>query len=203
MRLPLDPGDVLGDGCWETLKRVLALVSTLWLGCIAALIAYYFAEVAGAVWAGAWGDLGEIILEMGVTVLWSLLWAPFYLLFSLWGIVLLPLMGVVMLMMFRADKNVTWFWFSAVMGSGVMAMSGFIELPLVYALSAVAWVIFLLVMVSLAAGCWLFHGWQQNSQAAHLQEVMAENELRRLEIEQQYGTTSFGQGNVQEMDDDS
>lgn len=203
MRLPLDPGDTLGDGCWETLKRVLALVSTLWLGCIAALIAYYFAEVAGAVWAGAWGNLGEIILEMGVTVLWSLLWAPFYLLFSLWGIVLLPLIGVVMLMMFRADKNVTWFWFSAVMGSGVMAMSGFIELPLVYALSAVAWVIFLLVMVSLAAGCWLFHGWQQNSQAAHLQEVMAENELRRLEIEQQYGTTSFGQGNVQEMDDDS
>ena len=203
MRLPLDPSDTLGDGCWETLKRVLALVSTLWLGCIAALIAYYFAEVAGAVWAGAWGDLGEIILEMGVTVLWSLLWAPFYLLFSLWGIVLLPLIGVVMLMMYRADKNVTWFWFSAVMGSGVMAMNGFIELPLVYALSAVAWVIFLLVMVSLAAGCWLFHGWQQNSQAAHLQEVMAENELRRLVIEQQYGTTSFGQGNVQEMDDDS
>ncbi|MDG0994401.1 MAG: hypothetical protein P8O22_06685 [Akkermansiaceae bacterium] len=203
MRFPLDPGDTLGDGCWETLKRVLALVSTLWLGCIAALIAYYFAQVASAVWAGAWGDLGEIILEMGEAVLWSLLWAPFYLLFSLWGIVLLPLMGVVMLMMFRADKNVTWFWFSAVVGSGVMAMNGFIELPLVSALRAVAWVIFLLVMVSLAAGCWLFHGWQQNSQAAHLQEVMAENELRRLEIEQQYGTTSFGQGNVQEMDDDS
>ena len=51
MRLPLDSGDVLGDGCWEALKRVLALVSTLWVGCIVALISYYFAEVAGAVWA--------------------------------------------------------------------------------------------------------------------------------------------------------
>ncbi|MFK7912139.1 MAG: hypothetical protein AB8F34_16300 [Akkermansiaceae bacterium] len=198
----MDPGDVLGDGCWETVKRVFAMMSTLWVGCISALIALYMAEVVGAIWAGAWSDVGDIILDMGSSVLLAMVWAPLYYLFSFWGLIMIPLLIYVMFMMFRADMEVTKVWFVIVLIAGVIAMNGMIEVPANYALAAVAWVVFLFVMISLAAGCWFLRGWERNSQAQHLQEVSAENELRRIEIEQAYGTKSFGQNNQTDYRED-
>lgn len=196
---------MFGDGCWETVKRVFALVTTLWGGCAMALVAFFLAEVVGAVLDGAWGDVGEIIVEMGVAVVWALLWAPFVFLLSVWGLVLVPLLGVVMFLMFRAEREVTWLWYGMVGCVGLLAMGGFEDLPTSYVLTGVRWFIFFLMMVALAVACWFYRGWQRNAHARHLMEVHAENELRRLEMAQRFGTKSFGQGNVDEvkMDEES
>lgn len=193
MRLPLDPGDVLGDGCWETIKRVLSLVSTLWLGCMMVIIARFLGEMAGAAWSGAWGDMGEIILGMMESILWVLLWAPFYFLLSIWGLLFVPLIGLVLFLMFRTEKEVIWVWYVGVILIGVITMADFVGIP-DDGEDVVAWIGFVLLAFSLAAGCWLFKGWKGNMQALHLQEVSAENEMRRLEMEQKFGTKSFGQG---------
>jgi len=49
----MDPGDVLGDGCWETVKRVLVVASTLWVGALAAIVAFFAGEAVGMMWIGA------------------------------------------------------------------------------------------------------------------------------------------------------
>ncbi len=66
--------------------------------------------------------------------------------------------------------------------------------------SIFSWIFFVLLLISLGVGLFFLKGWQQNVQVKHLQEVHAENELRRLKIEQEFGTKSFGQSNLQEMD---
>ena len=196
VRFALDPGNVLGDGCWESVKRAFAIMSTLWMGCILAVTSFYFAEIFGALWGGAWSDVGDIISDMAETVLWTVLLAPFYVFFSIWGFLLLPLFGLVMFYMLRADKDVTWLWFATVAITGTVAMRGMTGDSASYGSEVVAWVLYALAIVALAAGCLLLKGWEKNAQARHLQEVSAENELRRIEIEQTYGTKTFGQGNV-------
>ena len=203
VRNSLDPGNVLGDGCWESLKRAFAIMSTLWLGCILAVMSYFLSRVLAAVWDGAWGDVMDIIVSMLEMALWTVLLAPFLMLVSFGGFVLVPLLGLVMFYMLRSDKDITWLWYVTVLATGVIAMRGMTEESMGYLIDVVAWVIFVLVMVALAVGCWLLKGWQRNAQARHLQEVSAENEVRRLEIEQTYGTKSFGQGNQSDYQDDA
>ena len=192
-----DPDSAIGDGCLETVKRALAIMSTLWVGCIAAVASYYLSEIAGAIWAGAWSDVSDMILAMFESLLWSVILAPFYLLLSFWGFVLVPLLGLVMFYSLRADREVTWLWFATVVYTGIIALRGLMGESGLSSLAfdVIAWVILVLVMASIAALCLFFQGWRRNDQARHLQEVNAENELRRLEIEQTYGTKSFGQGN--------
>lgn len=200
MKLPLDPGDVLGDGCWEAVKRVLVVVSTLWVGAIAALVALFAAQAVELMLSGAWGDLTDLMVEAGRTLIWALLLAPFYFLFSFWGFVLIPLMAVVLYGMCRSDKDVTWVWFASCVIVGVLGMTGVFDLSV--GMQSVAWVVFILLVLSLAAGCWFLAGWRRNEQARHLIEVQAENEQRRLELGEKFGTKSFGQGNRDDFQDE-
>ena len=123
MKLPLDPGDVFGDGCWEAVKRFLVVASTLWVGAIAAIVALFAVQAAELMWTGAWGDLKDLMVEAGGALLSARLLAPLYFLFSFWGFVLIPLMGVVLYGMFRSGKDVTWVWFSSCVIVGVLGMT--------------------------------------------------------------------------------
>lgn len=202
VRFSLDPGDVLGDGCWEAIKRVLVVISTLWVGCLAALLAYCFTELVGAVIDGAWSDLGEMIVDMGGMIVWSFLWAPVVIIFSVWGLFLLPLLGLVMYLVFRAERQIIWTWFGIVVVVGCVAMEGLDTLPATYRLTGVLWVSFLLILAVIAVMCWYYQSWQGNVHAQHLMEVHAENEQRRMEMRERFGTKSFGQSHV-DADDES
>ena len=193
MRFSLDPGDVVGDGCWETVKRVLVVASTLWVGAMAAIVAFYAAQAIGLVMSGAWSDLTDLILEAGEAILWGLLLAPIYFLFTFWGLVMIPLMGLVMFHMFRSDKDVTWVWFATSLIVSVVGLMGLLGFGADSSLQVLAWVLLCFLMISLAVGCWLLMGWRRNAQARHLMEVHAENEQRRAELREKFGTTSFGQ----------
>ncbi len=193
MRMALDPGDVLGEGCWETLKRVLILWSMLCGGCVAALLSLGMARVVDAAWAGAWSEVGKIMFMTGKSMLWAVFLGPFYYVFTLWGIVLVPLLGLTMYLMMRAERDVTWIWVGMVVLTGGIVMGNVVGVP-GKAEGALAWMFFLFVLVSLGVGVFLLRGWQRNTQARHLQEVMAENEMRREGLKQRYGTSSFGQG---------
>lgn len=200
MKFALDPGDVIGHGCWETIKRLLAPVSSIWIGSFCALVAMLLAEVVDMAWNGYWGEIDELFINMA----WALLYAPLALFFSGWSLLVVPLLAYVFYQMIRSEQDMSWIWLGTTGVSGFMVMtSGAMEeMNIDYV--AFAWGFYVLLMVSLGVGIVFLKGWQQNAQARHLQEVMAENEMRRMEIEQEYGTKSFGQGNLQsvQMEDD-
>lgn len=200
MRVAIDPGDVLGDGCWETVKRVLVVASTLWVGALAAIVAFFAGEAVGMMWIGAWGDLPALMLKAGETTLWAMILAPFYLLTTVWGFVLIPVMGVVMYTMFRTEKDVTWVWYSTCVLVGLVALKGMLLDG--SGIMAVSWAVFIFLQISLGTGCWFLNAWRSNEQARHLMRVFMENEARRAELGKKFGTKTFGQGNLQDFDDE-
>ena len=188
-----DPGEVIGYGCWETIKRVLVMCSTMWVGFFLALFALAVSEIVGAMWLGAWTDIDEMMLEVGQSLLFGLVLAPFYYLFSYWGFVCLPVLAVIFFFMFREDRDVMWFWYATVSLLGLVAILSGIDFSLGYAIDVVTWVAFGLELLSLAAGCWFLSGWNKNRHAQHLMDIHLQNEFRKSEIEKTYGTKSFGQ----------
>ncbi len=81
MRFPLDPGDVIGHGCWEAIKRLLAPVSSVWIGCFCALVSMLMAELVDRAWSGYWSRIDDLLIDMA----WALLYAPLALFLSVWS----------------------------------------------------------------------------------------------------------------------
>lgn len=196
MKFALDPGDVIGHGCWETIKRLLAPISSVWVGCFCALVSMFMAELVDMVWNGYGSKVGDLLVEMA----WAMLYAPLALFLSVWSLLVVPVLAYVFYQMIRGEHDVAWMWLGTTAVSGLMVMtSDFLMEGMEAGFVIFAWVFFVMLLFSLGVGLFFWKGWQQNAQAKHLQEVMAENEIRRLAQEQQYGTKSFGQDNIQGM----
>ncbi|NNJ87139.1 MAG: hypothetical protein HKP20_08210 [Akkermansiaceae bacterium] len=196
MKFPLDPGDVIGHGCWETVQRLLAPVSSIWIGCFCALASMFLAELVDLALSGSWSRVDDLLIEMA----WALLYAPMAIFLSFWSLLVVPLLGYIFYQMIRSEHDVAWMWLGTTAVCGLMVMISPMLEDTTMVFKVVAWVVFVVLLVSIGVAIFFISGWQQNAQARHVQEVMAENERRRLEIEQQYGTTSFGQDNIQSME---
>lgn len=189
MRVPLDPGDIIGHGCWETVKRILTPVFSLWVGSFCGVAGIYLAFAAELAWSGHWGDVGEVLTDL----VWAVIWAPMALLLSVWSLLLVPMMGLVFYCFLRSERDTTWLWLGCVASTGLVIMTSEWTKELGFLATFVAWGIFTLLLVSITALCLFYKGMQRNAQARHLIEITAENEQRRSALEHRYGTKSFGQ----------
>lgn len=173
--MKIDFGDVFASGIGWLVKQLLLFLASIWLGCTmgaAALLAGRLAD--------GWSFDGELLLYSPVLLL------------TIWIIPNACFLGASMYWFVRNETNTP---LACGILAGVEALicvagkTGRIHgwLPL-----SVTWVTCVMLIAMLATGLWFFRQWQLNRWAIQLEELKAENAMRRAQLKEQFGTHSAG-----------
>lgn len=166
MKLPFDIEDIIGVALADILKRALGFFGSLLLGAVLAAI-----------------SVGVIALDPG-----SILAAPVFLLlpvFSSWGILYLPLVLGIVVYWIKADSPGL---------RGLTVAGGLVMILVILSFPDLDWERWAALGVGLgSAGAlvWLGWWWQQKQRAEaeeHLRIIAIENEQRRQEARERFGT---------------
>ncbi|MCW1887758.1 hypothetical protein OKA04_23675 [Luteolibacter flavescens] len=173
--MKIDFGDVFASGVGWLLKQLFLFVASIWLGCTMGAPALNAANLA---------DGGRFNGGM-------LLGSPMLLL-TMWIIPNIFFLGAAVYWFVRNESN-------TIVACGILAgveslvvVAGHVKdidgwLPL-----SAAWATWIMLTGMLATGLWFLHQWQMNRWAIQIQELKAENAMRRVELKEKFGTDSAG-----------
>ncbi|MCW1924897.1 hypothetical protein OKA05_20205 [Luteolibacter arcticus] len=173
--MKIDFGDVFASGIGWLLKQLFLFVASIWLGCsmgAAALLA------AGLV--KGWSFDAGLLIGSPVLLLTS------------WLIPNVCFLGAAIYWFVRNETNTP---LACGILAGVEALvsvagqAGEINgwLPL-----TVAWVTCLVLIAMMGTGLWFLGQWQINRWALEIEELKAENAMRRAQLKEDFGTDSAG-----------
>jgi hypothetical protein len=170
MNLKFDPVDVFGAGCWDAISRIFLFVSSIFMGCGIA----------------SWALFADNLLDEPLSPFFAFLVGPLHL-FSAWALLAFPVMICGWFVMIRSEENLAprWAGFAVVMGLFCMlGQSRSIGIPWI------SWPVWILLSAMLCTATWFFMQWQRNRWIQEMAELKAENEQRRLEIQEKFGTAA-------------
>jgi len=171
----IDFGDVFASGIGWLAKQLILFVASIWLGCTMG---------GGALAAGRLAQVrsfeGELLLHSPALLL------------TIWIIPNVCFLGAAIYWFVRNETNTP---LACGILAGVEALvcvagsTGWIYgwLP-----RSVTWVTCVVLIAMLGTGLWFMRQWQLNRWAMELEELKAENAMRRAELKEQFGTDSAG-----------
>jgi hypothetical protein len=171
----IDFGDVFASGLGWLLKQLFLFVASIWLGC----------TMGGAsLLAGRLADGRGFDTDL-------LLYSP-ALLLTLWIIPNVCFLGASIYWFVRNETNTP-------LACGILA--GVEALVCVAGKSgrlhgwlstSAAWLTCAVLIAMMGTGLWFFRQWQINRWAIELEELKAENAMRRVRLKEEFGTESAG-----------
>lgn len=187
MGIPLDIEDILGTGCIASIGRALTSLSCLWLGAATGIVAVSFGSLGAELLQG--GGLPVDLMDFLMGVCADCAFGPLVLFRSYTFFFFFPLVLAVYFVFARGDNGTLTKWVVYAAITGALALLSFEFLfdgnLLALLLSAALWIA---LIASLATGAFLLTGWQRRHMAMHLLGVAAENDQRRQEISETFGT---------------
>jgi hypothetical protein len=172
----IDFGDVFASGIGWLVKQLFLFVASIWLGCTmgaAALLASGLAR-------GGWSFDAELLLYSPVLLL------------TIWIIPNVCFLGASMYWFVRNETNTP-------LACGILAgvealfsLAGRASWLNGWLPQSIAWVTCIVLIVMMATGLWFLRQWQLNRWAIELEELKAENAMRRAQLKEQFGTDSAG-----------
>jgi hypothetical protein len=171
----IDFGDVFASGIGWLVKQILLFVASIWLGCTMGAAAI----LAGELTRG-WDFDGELLLHSPLLLL------------TIWIIPNVCFLGASIYGFVRNETNTPLACGILAAVEAVVCLAGKTTwlrgwLPL-----SVAWVTCVVLIAMMVTGLWFFRQWQLNRWAIELEELKAENAMRRVQLKEQFGTDSAG-----------
>lgn len=170
MNLKFDPVDVVGAGCGVAIARVFRLFATIFMGCGIASWSIHTTRMFGEPW------------EPFVYFISG----PVHLL-SIWICFSLPTLIEGIIMIVRSDEPVGLrdVVFATILG--LWCMLGYrseMKSP------ALSWTLWIILSAMLATATWFWSQWSRNRWMQEIAELKAENDLRRQELQEKFGTVA-------------
>lgn len=173
--MKFDFGDVFASGIGWLMKQIALFVASIWLGCTMGGAAI----LAGRLTRG-WGFDSELLL-----------YSPLLLL-TIWIIPNVCFLGASMYWFVRNETNTPLACGIIAGVEAVVCLAGQAGRLRGWLPQSVAWVTCLALIAMMATGFWFFRQWQINRWAIELEELKAENAMRRVQLKEQFGTDSAG-----------
>lgn len=185
MAIPLDIEDILGAGCLAALGRTLSALACLWLGAATGILGVESGALAATVIQGGTVDIPEI--AQGAFI--ACLWGPFVMFGSLFILCFFPLLLAVVFTFVRGENGSLKKWVAYAAITGLITMLS-VRLWADHDLlsTALAVVIWLGFVGSLALGAFQMVVWRRRSMAQHLIGLAAESDERRRSLTEEFGT---------------
>lgn len=185
----MDIEEMVGAGCWDSIKRVGGGFACLWLGAATGFLAMIGASM---IQLAVDGSLGVIPVSYLLNeLLWGLLAGPLLLFGSGWLILLAPLVLIVFFYYVRGEGGQRlWVGLAAVVG--LLVVLGYTDWDDGLLWSGLAFALWLGSAGSLGLLAFLLAAWQRRRAEQHLLSVAVENEARRralLEAARDHGGT--------------
>ena len=173
--MKFDFGDVFASGIGWLMKQIALFVASIWLGCTMG---------------------GAAILAGGLTRGWSfdselLLYSPMLLL-TIWIIPNVCFLGASMYWFVRNETNTSLACGIIAGVEAVVCLAGKATWLRGWLPQSVAWVTCLALIGMMATGLWFLGQWRINRWALELEELKAENAMRRVQLKEEFGTDSAG-----------
>ena len=187
MGIPLDIEDILGAGCLISIGRALSSLSCLWLGSATGIVAVEAGVLSVELLTG--GGMPPDLMDYLVGVLIRCALGPLVLILSYTVLLFFPLLLAVYFTMARGDNGslTKWLVYAGITGFlAVLSLTSQFDLDArSIGLSMAFW---LVAMISLTAGAFFLTAWQRRRMVQHLIGVAAENDQRRRELAEEFGT---------------
>lgn len=166
-----DPVDIFGEGIGHVVTRALAYLGCLWMGSVMSLISVLQLKI--------FSDIDEVF--------YLILFAPVSLINLLLPFTLTIM--IVAIFWFKSDRSLMKIMpvFSALLSLMVM----FRETTGDLVEKTIQWTIWLGFMGTLFGVFWYFRKVEETKYAMELEELYRENEQRRHELQEKFGTASF------------
>ena len=177
MNLKFDPVDVVGAGCWDAITRVFLFVTAVFIGC------------GIASWAI---NVRSLLDEISAPIMYFLI-GPVYLL-SVWAIIGFPVLIGGCFMMVRTEATLAPRWTGLAIALGLLCMCGYGHADKAW----LSWPLWIVLNAMYATATWFFIQWSRNRWIQEMAELKAENEQRRLEIQEKFGTVATNMYNNDE-----
>ena len=170
MALKFDPVDVIGAGCWETLLRFFLFVSAVMVGC----------------GIGSWSlHAGHMFDEPWSPILYFLV-GPLHL-FSYTIFISFPLGVAGLFVLFRSEEPLAPRWAALASSLGFLVVLGYFKDIEHHWLT---WPLWFLMTSMLCTATWFWMKWSRNRWAQELLDIKVENQERRNELHEKFGTVS-------------
>ena len=176
----IDFGDVFGSGFGLVVRQIFLFIVAVWKGCGIAAASF----IAGSAVAGSRIDAEDF----GIVLVSPLL------LFSGWllpNLVFLAITGCRLTVYSESTGLRTW---GTLVGAEALFSMAVVtrELDREWPAIATAWACCLVLIAMACTALWFLHQWQINRWAGELAMLQAENEMRRAEMKEEFGTESAG-----------
>ncbi len=170
--MKFDPVDIFGEGIGYVITRAFAYLGCLWMGSVIGLISVLQLEM--------FSDIDELF--------YLILFAPVSLINLLLPFTLTIM--IVAIFLFKSDRSLMKIMpiFTALLSLMVMLRETRGD-PVE---KTIQWTIWLGFMGTLFGVFWYFRKVEETKYAMELEELYRENEQRRQELQEKFGTASFG-----------
>lgn len=168
MNLKFDPVDVVGAGCWDMLSRLFLFITAIFIGC----------------GIGSWSLHVHEMFSSPEEPLLMFLIGPIHLLSS-WAVISLPLLLAFLGIFVRTEKELAPRWAGLAISMAIFCLCGYFKEA-----HWIAWPLCLLLCAMLATATWFFMQWSRNRWIQEMAELKAENQQRRLELQEKFGTVA-------------
>jgi len=176
----IDFGDVFASGIGLLVKQLVLFILAAWLGCSLAAAAYLAGKTVEDR-AFPWDSTG---LLLGSPVLLLTVWL-------LPNIVFLAAFGIRTVI--YSDSAGYRTWITLIAGEALFSMAMVThEFRREWAPLTTAWLTCLLLIGMMGTALWFLRQWHMNRWAIELEELKAENAMRRVQLKEKFGTDSAG-----------
>lgn len=178
MNLKFDPVDVIGAGCFDTIRRIFLFGTSVIVGC----------------GIGSWSlHAGHMFDNPWEPILFFLA-GPIHLL-SASAFVSFPLLIAGLFIMIRSEEDLAPRWAGLVSSLGLLVVLGYFKQIDSHWLT---WPLWLLMTAMLCTATWFWMKWSRNRWVQEILELKEENQQRRHEIHEKFGTVAI---NIYDIDE--